>query len=95
MPSWHFIDPEGVAWMVLAGLPDAYPVSATDPDVASFGGFTFRSNAGEVRVLTFGSMPRPHSSDINVRPFGSGSRISLSAAPDWNALLSKATPWMG
>jgi hypothetical protein len=93
MPAWHFIDPQGVAWMVLAGLPEEYPVSAAPRDIAGFGGFTFRSSSGELRVLAADSMPRPHSADINVPPYGSGSRISPFAVSYWNALLSKASSW--
>lgn len=92
MPAWQFIDTEGRAWMVLAGLPEGYPESANAAAIAGFGGFTFRSNAGEVRVLAVDSVPRPRSADISVAPYGSGSRIA-PADVHWNALLLKATPW--
>ena len=90
MASFHFVDAEGRAWMVLAGLPADVPDSGDDHGPMS--GLTFRSSTGELRVLPRAAIPRSASAAIIVAPFDTQSRIRPQST-DWEALLRHAIVW--
>jgi hypothetical protein len=94
MPSFSFVDSQGIAWMVLTALPAAYR-SAGEAAVndGPLVGFTFRSSTGEVRVLPRAAFPRRASVDIIVTPLGSSPRMRPVAPGDWEELLRHAVKW--
>jgi len=91
MVGFHFIDSQGTAWMILAGLPADVPDSGDGH--GPMAGLTFRSSTGELRVLRRADVPRSAGADITVAPFGSQSRIHAPRSADWEALLRQAIVW--
>jgi len=91
MASFHFVDSQGTAWMVLAGLPADVPDS--DDGLGAMAGLTFCSSTGELRVLPRSAMPRRTSAEITVAPFGTQPRIHVPQTADWEALLRQAIVW--
>jgi hypothetical protein len=67
MTGFHFVDSQGTAWMILAGLPADVPASGDGH--GPMAGLTFRSSTGELRVLPRVAIPR----SASVRPLWGGS----------------------
>jgi len=91
MTGFHFIDSEGITWMILAGLPDDLPDAGNGHGLTA--GITFRSSTGELRVLPRAAIPRSTSAAITVGPFGTQPRIRPSPSADWETLLRQAIVW--
>ena len=91
MASFHFVDSQGTAWMVLAGLPADVPESGEGH--GPLAGLTFRASTGELRVLPRAVMPRSSSAAIPVAALGAGSRVRALRSADWEALLRHAVVW--
>ena len=91
MIGLHFVDSQGTAWMILAGLPADFP-HAADGD-ATFAGVTFRASTGELRVLPRAAIPRGASMEIFVAPLETRSRVRGAESADWEELLRHAVVW--
>ena len=91
MPSFHFIDRQGIGWMVLAGLPAGFPDGGEGH--GPLAGLTFRANTGEVRVLSRAAIPMRASIEIPVRPLGTRSRVREPDPAYWEELLRHAVVW--
>ena len=89
--GFHFVDSQGTAWTILAGLPADVPDSSDGR--GPMAGLTFRSSSGELRVLPRGAIPRSASAEMTVGPFGAQSRIRTPWSADWEALLRRAIAW--
>ncbi len=91
MASFHFVDSQGTAWMVLAGLPADVPEAGEVH--GPLAGVTFRANTGELRVLPRAVIPRSAGAAIPVAAFGTGSRVAGPQSADWEELLRHAVVW--
>jgi hypothetical protein len=91
MASFHFVDSQGTAWMILAGLPADVPEGSDGQ--GALPGLTFRASTGELRVLPRAAFPRTASTAMPVALFGTGSRVHALQSADWEALLRQAIVW--
>ncbi|HKW09400.1 MAG TPA: hypothetical protein VJO33_03410 [Gemmatimonadaceae bacterium] len=94
MVSFQFVDANGLAWMILPGLPADYPDIGEDPnDNPLPTGLTFRASTGEVRVLPRAAIPRRVSSPHPLPSLGTTSRVPRPEPLDWEELLRHALVW--
>ena len=91
MASFHFVDSQGTAWMILAGLPADVPDAGDDH--GPLAGLTFHASTGELRVLPRAAIPRRASASIPVASLGTRSRVRGLQSADWEALLRHAIVW--
>ena len=91
MTGFHFVDRDGTAWMIVAGLPADFPHG--DEEDGPIAGMTFRADTGEVRVLPRAAIPRRASVEISVHPLGTRPRLRALEQAHWEELLRHAAPW--
>ena len=91
MAGFHFVDHDGIDWMILAGLPADFPDGGEGR--GPMAGLTFRAGTGEVRVLPRAAIPRRASVEISVAPLGTRSRVRGAEPADWEELLLHAVVW--
>ena len=80
MAAFRFIDHDGTDWMILPGLPADFPDGGERHGPVA--GLTFRSGAGEIRVLPRAAFPRRASA-----------RVRRPESADWENLLRQAVVW--